>query len=98
VRSMLDAPDRPTAPEAIRTVFAAGTLSVGVGLAMSGRVALGMVFGGSITEALLQSTAVVFFTGFGVLAMAASFVAHHARRRYEVVPREDAVVEGGDSA
>lgn len=91
-----DYPGRPTAQETIRTVFAGGVLSVGLGLALSGWVALGVVFGGSVTDALFESAGVVFFTGVGVLSMAVALLAHHARRRYEVVPRETAAVNGGE--
>ncbi|NHX37188.1 MULTISPECIES: hypothetical protein [Halolamina] len=95
---LFDYPARPTAQEAIRTVFATGALSITAGLALSGWVALGVVFGGSVTDALFQSAGVVFFTGFGMLAMAASLLAYHARRRYQVVPREEVASDGGESA
>ncbi len=77
-------------------MFATGAVSVGLGLLLSGSVALGVLTGGDLHDALFQSAGVVFFTGFGVLAMAGSFLAHHFRRRYQVVPRETLSADGGD--
>ncbi len=91
-----DYPERPTAGEAIRTVFATGVASVGVGLLLSGTVALGVVAGGDITDALFRSAGVVFLTGFGMLAMAGALLAYHFRRRYQLAPRETAEADGGD--
>ncbi len=93
-----DYPDRPTAQEAIRTVFASGAISVGLGLVLSGTVALGVLTGGELTDALFRSAGVVFFTGFGVLAMAVAFLAHHVRRRYQLAPRQTAAADGGEEA
>lgn len=92
-----DYPARPSAQEAIRTVFAGGALAVGLGVALAGTVAMGVLAGGDLTDALFRSAGVVFFSGFGILAMAAAFLAHHFRRRYQLVSREPAVADGGES-
>jgi len=92
-----DYPGRPTAEEAIRTVFATGAVSVGAGLLLSGTVALGVMAGGDITDALFRSAGVVFLTGFGMLAMTGAFLAHHFRRRYQLAPRETTAAEGGEN-
>jgi len=92
-----DYPGRPTAQEAIRTVFATGAVSVGAGLLLSGTVALGVMAGGDITDALFRSAGVVFLTGFGMLAMTGAFLAHHFRRRYQLAPRESAASDGGEN-
>jgi len=91
-----DYPGRPTAQEAIRTVFATGAVSIGAGLLLSGTVALGVIAGGDITDALFRSAGVVFLTGFGMLAMTGAFLAHQFRRRYQLVSREPAVADGGE--
>jgi len=92
-----DYPGRPTAQEAIRTVFATGAVSVGAGLLLSGTVALGVVTGGNVYDALFRSAGVVFLTGFGMLAMTGAFLAHQFRRRYQLAPRESAVSDGGEN-
>lgn len=98
MRVLPDYPGRPSSQEAIRTVFAGGAVAVGVGLVLSGTVALGVLAGGDITDALFRSAGVVFFTGFGMLAMAAALLAHHLRQRYQVVPREAGVAtDGGEN-
>jgi len=92
-----DYPGRPTAQEAIRTVFATGAVSVGAGLLLSGTVALGVVAGGNVYDALFRSAGVVLLTGLGMLAMTGAFLAHHFRRRYQLAPRETAATEGGEN-